>query len=154
MNFESTPTFFYSGYMPCPSQTSIFNCPDCIKLIFQTLKVLLILKRKPLAWPMIQTWVSSSTHWHSTNWATQTNSYAKLEYSPSFHSPCTSGPALVPSRWWRTPSWYYFKVGVFMLAHIREVNNENLTTSIFQIQRKNQIQISIRNLSIRGVFKK
>ena len=31
VNFESTPTFFHSGYLTCPSQSSRLNHPDYIR---------------------------------------------------------------------------------------------------------------------------
>ena len=41
-NFESTPTFLHSGYMPCPSQSSRLNHPDYIRRTIQTMKFLIV----------------------------------------------------------------------------------------------------------------
>ena len=38
-DFESTPTFFYFDYMPCPSQSSRLNHPDYIRWTVQTVKL-------------------------------------------------------------------------------------------------------------------
>ena len=40
--FESTPTFFHSGYMTCPSQSSRCNHPDYIRGTVQTMKFLIV----------------------------------------------------------------------------------------------------------------
>ena len=58
-SFESTPTFFHSGYMICPSRSSKLNHPYYIRRTVQTTKFLIV-EPSPLTICQLDNWIQGT----------------------------------------------------------------------------------------------